>query len=490
MKGRSVATVGSLAGVLVVMAAAALGVAAPARSDHGVLACQPTRALLEPTHTRGRSNTIRWEAVEANCWNHGTDRRFVVTITNTATGEKKTVTVRGGNKVEATVEADDFPGGTIDGRRFSYRIVEKTEVCTLDGPFGTCLSESTQTSPFANEVASIQDDRAPMGSLVLAGGKTFVRSLDVTATVTAVDPGGAAASGVGYVAFGGAGPRGGCGPLAGCAEPLGPGLTARLALGADGLRTVEARVYDRARGPAQDPGETAIGTPPGNVSASFNATVFLDRTPPHIFIRISTVRVTVGAPVTFDASQTVDTNGSGVRPATGEWTFGDGVRATSLVATHTYARAGRFPFTFNVADDVGNIARAQPVEVEVVDAPVAPQPGSTETPPQAPRPTTVDRRAPTLSGLSTRRRAGKVLVGFRLSERATVVIEARRLLPKPQRTLGSFRRVVAAGQRQLTVPAVLATRLRAAGSYRFALVARDAAGNRASVRSVRLTVRR
>lgn len=477
------ARVGTVA-ALVLFTAVALQAAAPARSDHGVLFCEPGRILAEPTHTRGRSNRIRWEAVEGKCWNHGTDRRFIVTITSAATGAKETVTVRGGDSVDATVEADDFPGGAIDGQRFSYRVVRKSERCLQPGPFGTCFDETTDSSSFANEVASIQDDRAPTGSLALAGGRTYVRSLEVPATVSATDPG-AAASGPGYVAFGASGPRG-CGAVTGCAAvPLGPGLTVRLEPGPDGIRTVEGRVYDRARGPADDPGATTIGTPPGNVSASFNDSIFLDRTAPYIFLRASTVKVTVGVPVTFEASQTVDPEGSGVLPGSGAWDFGDGGRATSLVASHTYTRTGKFTLRFSVADQVGNVGQTE-VPLEVFAVAVPPEPRTTETPPQAPPPATVDRRPPAFSALAVRRRGGRATVAFRLSERATVRVEVRRLLPRPVRRMASLSRQLGAGRRGIVLPAAST---RKPGRYAIVLVARDRAGNVSRTHTLRLTTR-
>ena len=464
---------------LAIVAAASLLASAPARSDHGVLICVPFSTVLpEPTHTRGRSNTIRWEQVRNECWNHGKDRRFVVTITNTATGEKETVTVHGGTEVDATVRAEDFPGGAIDGQRFSYRVAGKSERCLQPGPFGTCLDWTSDSASLTNEVASLQDDRAPTGSLLLAGGKQFVRSLEVPAAVTAADPGGPAASGPGYVGFGAE--RRGCG-LGACAQPLGPGLVVRLEPGPDGIRTVEGRVYDKARGPADDPGATTIG----NASAPFSDAVFLDRTAPYIFLRASTVKVTAGVQVTFDASQTVDPDGSGVFPQSGEWDFGDGGRASGLVARHTYTRTGSLTLRFSVSDMIGNVGRTE-VPLEVFATPVPPEPKTTETPPQAPAPATVDRRPASLTALTVRRVRGRLTVGLRLSERATVRVEVRRVLPKPARRTASISRALGAGRRGIVLPAA-ATNKR--GRYTIVLVARDRAGNVSKPKTLRLTTR-
>lgn len=442
--------------------------------------------LPEPSHTRGRSNKIRWESPPTNCWKSGgSDRRFVVTITNEATGAKDTVTVNGRDKVDATIGQDDFPAGAVDGQRFTYRVTRKEKECTDAVPVGPCLEDRTLAYDSVNTVWSTQDDRAPTGALVLAAGLTYVNTVELPIAVTASDPG-TNASGPGYVAFGGSGRRGGCGVLIGCAEPLQQGMSVRLEPGPDGIRTVEARVYDRARGPADDPGATMIGSPPGNASAPFSDSIFLDRTAPYITVRISSVRVAVGAPVTFDASQTSEQEGSGVSPGTGAWTFGDGGTARSLVATHAYARTGMYTIGFAVSDWAGNVARSAPVEIEVVAAPVSPQPVETETPPQAPPPTTVDRRPPVFSAFAVRRRGGRATVAFRLSERATVRVEVRRLTPRPARRVASLSRQLAAGRRSILLPAAST---RKPGRYTIVLVARDRAGNVSRARTLTLAAR-
>lgn len=480
-------------GAALLLAAAAWNGVAFARPDTGD--CY-LRILTEPSHTRGRSNTIRWEAVPSHCWKSAsetangkksTDRRFVVTITTPATAAKTTVTVRGQDETAATVGPDDFPGGAIDGQQFSYRLARKEKWC-IEGsviPGIDCADYGTSTIESVNNVWSTQDDRPPTGSLVLAGGTTFVSSLEMPAAVTAADPG-ANASGPGYVAFGGSGRRSGCGVMTACAEPIRQGMTVRLEPGPDGIRTVEARVYDRARGPADDPGETTIGMPPGNVSASFQDTIFVDRTAPYVYLRISSVRVTVGTPVTFDASQTSEQEGSGVSPGTAAWRFGDGASARNLVATHAYARTGKYTVGFSVQDWVGNVARSAPVELEVVAAAVPPQPQTTETPPAAPAPTTVDRKPPTLSALAVRRRGGRAIVAFRVSERAVVRFEVRRVLPRPVRRLASLSRQLAAGRRSIVLPAAST---RKSGRYAILLVARDRAGNVSRAHTLRLTTR-
>jgi hypothetical protein len=427
---------------------------------------------------------------EDNAGKASTDRRFTVTVENVATGGTASVTVHGEDEVDATIDADDLPtgpSGQIDGVTFEYVVVRKEKWCSAGSPsLGICQVTATRTSFPSPAQRSTQDARAPTASLTLAAGRAFTRSLEVAARVDATDPG-SASSGAGYVAFGGTERRGGCAPLAPCVEPLGPGLTVRLAPGPDGQRIVEARVYDKARGPTDDPGATTIGTPPGNASTPFSDAIYVDRTAPAIFIRISTTRVMVGSPVTFDASQSTDPGeGSGLRPASAAWSFGEGAPGAGLVVTRTYSRTGRFPFTFTVTDNAGNVALTDPVEIDVTAAPVPPQPGTAEKPPQAPRPETVDRRAPTLSSLSVRRRAGRATVAFRLSERGVVRVEVRRVLPRPVRRTAALSRGLRAGRRGVLLPAA-ATRKR--GRYVIVLVARDRAGNVSKPRTLRLTTR-
>lgn len=473
---------------------------ADARPDAGCWIAPPV-VLPEPSHTRGLTNTIRWERVPSNCWVNddaaglkSKERRFVVTVTNAQTGAKKTVTVRGDDEVDATIETGDFPagpGGAIDGQRFTYSVVRKESRC-VDGspPINACFDRATHTSNSSADVTSTQDDRAPVGALRLAGGAVHVRTLDVAAAVTASDPGGAAASGAGYVVFSGSPQLRTC--LGGCSEPLGGPLTVRLEPGPDGLRTVEARVVDRARRPSDDAGSTALGTPPGNASQPFQASVVLDRTPPHVVLQVSTIRATVGVPVTFDASQTVDLgNGaSGVQPGSGRWEFGDGEsRGGGLVATHAYRAAGTYAIGFAVTDQVGNRATramGQTGEIVVVPEAVPPVPQTTTTPAPAPAPTKVDRTPPGLTSIRFHRTGGRTSMSFRLSERAIVRVQVRRLTPRPARVLKTLSRALRAGRGGIVLPAAL----RKAGRYEITFVARDAAGNTSRPRTLRLTTRR
>lgn len=458
--------------------------------------------LPEPAFTRGESNTIRWEHVPNSCWigndvagNASTDRRFRVTITNLASGGTASVTVHGRNEVDATIDPDELPrgpNGQIDGVRFEYVVVRKEKWCSGIS-FGICAATSTRTSYPSLPVRSTQDTRRPSGSLELAGGVSFVRAFRVPARITATDPvgaGGSAGSGPGYVEFDASPQLAICQRV--CIQSLDGPVTVQLESGPDGLRTVQARVYDRARRPDDDPGPTATGIPPGNVSLPFTDVVILDTTPPQLLIRVSTVQATVGVPVTLDASQTVDVGGanadSGVDPPSVAWSFGDGATGSGLVVTHAYSAPGSYAVSIAVSDRVGNVARADLGPITVVAAPVPPMPQTTSTP-STPTPKTADRKAPSLSALSLRRRGGRMILGLRASERATLVVEARRLSPRPQRTLGSFRRQVRAGKQELTLPTALARRLRASGRYRLVLAVRDAAGNVGRARIVGVTVR-
>ena len=163
-------------------------------------------------------------------------------------------------------------------------------------------------------------------------------------------------------------------------------------------------------------------------------------------------------------------------------------RRSGLVATHTYTAAGTYPVKIAVSDRVGNVNRADLGAITVVAAPVPPMPQTTTTP-STPTPKIADRTAPSLSALSLRRRGGRTILALRASERATLVVVARRISPRPQRTLGSFSRPVRAGRQELSLPPALARSLRASGRYRLMLAVRDAAGNAGRVRLVAFTVR-
>ena len=460
--------------------------------------------LPEPAYTRGESNTIRWEHVPQSCWlnkdalgNDSTDRRFKVTITNLATNQTTSVTVNGEDEVDATIDANELPrgpNGEIDGVRFQYIVTRKEKYCSGGFEFPeACTSTATQTSRDSDPVRSTQDTRRPSGTLELAGGVSFVRTLSIAGRVTATDPGGAGGSGPGYVELDSSPQFGTC--KRSCIQSLDAPVTVQLESGPDGMRTVQARIYDRARRPADDPGVTAIGTPPGNVSLPFSDTVILDTKPPTIFVSVSTVRATVGVPVTVDASRSVDVGGtgadSGVDPSGTEWTFGDGTaKAVGLVARHTYTAPGTFLLTLAVPDRVGNVRRLDLGEIVVVSMPVPPEPRTTSTPtPPTPAPKQVDSKAPLLSQLSVRKVGGRIVLTLRASERGTLVVEARRLSPRPQRTVGSLKRPIRAGRQALTLPAAVARRLRAPGSYRLTLAIRDAAGNKGRVRFVTLRTR-
>ena len=489
--------------VLAVLALPATGATHPDAAAETCSFAAPN-VLPEPAFTRGDSNTIRWEHVPKSCWigedNSGkasTERRFTVRITNLGSGKTESVTVNGEDEVDATIDPNELPrgpNGEIDGVRFEYTVVRKEKWCSSGSPsFGTCQVTSTRTSTASSPVSSTQDMRRPSGSLELAAGATFVRSLRVPARITAADPagaGGQSGSGAGYVELAATPQFEAC--RRDCVQALGGPVTAQLQAGPDGVRVVHARVYDRARRAADDPGTTSFGIPPGNVSQPFTDSVVLDTTPPQLFVRLSTTRATAGTAVTYDASQTVDRGGtgadSGVEPGSAVWTFGDGATGGGLITTHAYAAPGSYTVAVSVSDGVGNVRRTELGQIVVVAAPVAPLPQTTSTP-STPAPAATDRRAPSLSALAVRRRGGRLLLAFRLSERAGVVVEVRRLAPRPQRTLGSFVRAVGAGRRELTVPVRLTRRLRAKGRYRFALAARDPSGNRAAVRFVQLTVR-
>lgn len=75
--------------------------------------------------------------------------------------------------------------------------------------------------------------------------------------------------------------------------------------------------------------------------------------------------VDVGMPVTFNGNSS-----RGLSPITGAWTFGDGARAGTLQAIHTFSTAGVYTATFTATDSLGRSGSAS-VSVTVDALPTA-----------------------------------------------------------------------------------------------------------------------
>jgi len=105
-----------------------------------------------------------------------------------------------------------------------------------------------------------------------------------------------------------------------------------------------------------------------------------------------------------------------------------------------------------------------------VPAPVAP---AAPAAPVAVPPLVGDRLAPRLTRLVARPGRGRVVLTFRLDERATVAVEAQ-ATRRPKRAVRRVKELASGGRRMVIAPL-------APGRYRVRLVARDAAGNRRAV---------
>jgi chitodextrinase len=420
-----------------------------------------------------------------------TRRHFQLDIRDDATGKIRTIDgVPGGQNASSyTVQESQFPAPP-PGRSFSYRVRTSEWSCTGGSPgLNTCTEgHENRYSDYSPWVGSVQDAAAPVVNLLaLAGNAPYTSSLQVQVRVDATDPG-PRASGLGYLQIGTQAQLG-CPKLGVCTRPFTPVSTATLAPGPDGLRFVYARVFDLAQAPGSGRvlGDS-FGPPAGNVSQVAMASITLDTTSPKLAVSRSPEPQKAGKPVTFDGSQSVDAPGpnadtdSGVDAGTAVWDFGDGVKSSGLIASHSYAAAGSYRATFTLADRAGNTSTLTiPVTIMPSDWGGTGSPTQTTTTP-ATVPPTVDVTAPALGGLRLTRSGARLRLRLSLSEPATVVVRVERVRPRPRVVL--FARSVsrAAGPTTLVLGRVNPRLKRA--RYRVLVAARDAAGNVSPTRAV------
>jgi hypothetical protein len=464
----------AVAGLLL---AAAVFCSRPALATPG----EAPTVLPEPAVTVGTTNTIRWTFDQSyGSWSLGrhTDEGFHVTARDLTTGQVKAVSVSGKLATSATVT------GLIDGHRYQYVVRARDRECTTTFAFGGCSDfGSLNSGPPSQPVISTQDATPPSGTFVIAGGAEFTNRLAVNVQLAATDPG-SAASGVGYVQFS---PDGSfaCATALGCAIPYAPQLGVTLAPGPDGPRTLFARFYDRARGPAASATPSAFERPRGNVSAATSDTILLDTIGPTLSVVRSAEPAMMNVPVSFNASASRDQGGfgadSGLDAATAVWDFGDGTNGSGLAVTHTYTQARAFNASLSIRDRAGNESRLAFV---VNVSPTAPGGGTTTTGTPTQTPPQADTTPPTLSGVRLVRRAR---ITFSLSEAATVFLEVRRLRPRPLVALLRVSRASVAGSNVISLPAKIRKRFARAGRYRILIAGRDGAGNASRVTA--LTIR-
>lgn len=484
--------------VLLALAAAAVATLAVGGAGAAPQACAnstPPTILPEPAYTLGATNVIRWEHVAQSCWDNSgadgkdsTQREFDIVVTNVANGLSKWTTVNGEDETDATISGSEFPftaNTGIEGRRFTYKVRRTELVCDAGNrQTGICFQRKYRFGTWSETVSSTQDGTAPSGTLQLAFGSPFTRSLSVPAVV-----GGSGSPAWMQFSTDPALPCGRPGTRSlGCVAPFGNGTQVELAAGRDGERQVFGRVWDDARAPDGGPGPIVVGIPPGNASQVFRDTIVVDRTGPAFTLRASTTQIVGDSPVEFELVGPVDgvgAPGSGVNTALARWAFGDGATAAaSLKVSHAYAATGTYDVTARLGDQLGNLTDSPPLRITVTAAPVPPTPGTAPAGPGGSTPGTVDRKAPMLSGLAVVKRRGvPVQVSFRASEKATLLVQIRVLTPRPARIVATLRKAVRAGRGGIS----LSRTLQRPGRYRITVAARDAAGNvsAARVRTVR-----
>ena len=189
--------------------------------------------------------------------------------------------------------------------------------------------------------------------------------------------------------------------------------------------------------------------------------------------------------------------------ATPAWDFGDGQTATGAQVSHSYASGGSFTVSVVARDAAGNVSGKVQRAVSVT-GPAGGGPG--------PSGTAGDKTAPVISGLSLARKTFAVAaakrkaivkrgtaVRFRLSEKAAVTMTVTRAIrgfrsggrcvaKKPagkkaarctiRRRIGSVKASGKPGANNIAFKGRISRRPLAPGSYRLAVTAVDAAGNR------------
>jgi plastocyanin len=207
----------------------------------------------------------------------------------------------------------------------------------------------------------------------------------------------------------------------------------------------------------------------------------------------STLTVQTGDTVTW----TFETGSfHNVRATSANWTFTSGDPPSQDPASYTFTAPGTFDFACEVHPGMTGT-------ITVQDAPVTPTPSPSPTPTPTPTPTTSPSPIPQPSGHTTPPPTGgsdtvkptirkvrlkamrhAIRVRFRISERATVTLRAKRWLTHI--VVKSARVQVAAGTRTVKLRS---QRLKQ-GRYTVDLRARDALGNRSRLAARRLTLRR
>ena len=405
-------------------------------------------------------------------------------MTNVANGLSEWTSVSGEDETDATISGSEFPSTNstgVEGRRFTYKIRRSELVCNAGNPqTGVCIDRRYRFEHLVDD------------GLVHAGRDSAERdaSARLRKSVHALVVRSCSRRGSGGTAWMqfATDPALPCGRpgvrSVTCVAPFSNGTQLELAPGPDGERQMFGRVWDDARRPDGAPGPIVFGVPPGNASPIIRDTIIVDRTGPAFTLRASTTQIVVGGTVAFEMVGPVDgvgAPGSGVNTALARWSFGDGATgaATSLTASHAYTATGTYDVTARLGDQLGNLTDSPPLRITVTAAPVPSTPGSAPASPGASTPATVDRTAPALSRVAVVKRRGvPTHVSFRVSERATLLVQVRILTPRPARVVATLRKPIRAGRGGTA----LGQALRRPGRYRITVAARDAAGNVSATR--------
>lgn len=509
------------AGILSGASAGAAPVCAPASGND--FSGPPNSPVAKPAATIGLTTTIYWIPEPENYWDDTSPRAggyaYIVNITNLSTCQMKSFHVPGGKTAnQFTVSTSDFPAAAhaIDGTTFAYRLSATETYCqSSDIITHTCETTFTGYSDQSAPVVSLQDATAPvLQSLTLNNGLGYTNQLTVPAHLVAVDPappGGGQASGLGFIQFSPTGSFA-CAALVKCAVAYASDTTVALAPGPDGLRTVYARVFDQAQAPTsraspvlsfgQPAGKVSTaGQPAGNVSNVRSAMILLDTTGPTLVVTDGPATPKVGQQVRFDGTQSSDPPagsgpGSGIDAGTAVWHFGDGTEASGLAVTHAYTKAGQYVVSFSMRDRAGNLSTKQiPVVVKAATTTTTTTTTTKTTTTTATGTTTTNAGTPSssrpsapaaarITGLTIHKTKGRYILELRLSRPATVLVDLKRLRPRPPATIERLSRRLHSGTNQFKL-----VRLPRHSTERVLVAVRGTTAHSTSTRSTTITIR-
>lgn len=310
-----------------VLAGAALA-AVPA-----VAAAAPTAPVIsaQPEVVSGANRQITWSSAAFDPLSSG--QQYVLTATP-STGTTQTQTL-GAGVTQATINL-------ANGVTYNVTVTASDIPCQDAAPVDPCVltgDETNRVGTASNTVTFRVDNTAPTAALSINGGAAWTNDEAVLTGLTATDgpaPGTAMRMLLGESAGAVA-----CGVPLSCGVPFAANAPFTLT-GADGLKTVHARVVDAL----------------GNQSGVVSDTIGLDTTRPEMWGSTDDgkLHVDAGSVISFITKQADDIGGSGMVESSIRWTFcaGCATGATGRSPSKRFDTVGDYQITVWGKDVAGN----------------------------------------------------------------------------------------------------------------------------------------